>query len=103
MNPFAIQVTLKLHPGQAEDFKPHILANAAVAVRDEPDCHDFQVFQTLSDADAFVLFEVYTDAAALEAHRQTPHFQKFSADAGEMIAEKETRLMCRLESSADPL
>ena len=97
MNRFAIQVTLKLHPGQAQDFKPHILANAVAAVRDELGCHDFQVFQTLDDPDAFILFEVYTDATALDAHRQTPHFQKFVADAGEMIAEKETRLLGRLE------
>jgi quinol monooxygenase YgiN len=94
MNPFAIQVTLKLHPGQAEDFKPHILANAAAAVRDEP---DFQVFQALDNPDAFILFEVYTDATALDAHRQTPHFKKFFADAGEMIAGKETRLLSRLD------
>lgn len=96
MNPFAITVHLKLHPRQAEAFKPHILENAAAAVRDEPDCHGFEVFQALDDPDAFVLFEVYTDAAALDAHRQSPHFKRFSEQAGEMIAEKETRLMTRL-------
>lgn len=92
---FAIQVTLRVQPGKADEFAPHILANAAGALRDEPDCHDFQVFQTLDDPDAFVLFEVYTDAAALDLHRQTPHFQKFYEDAGHLIAEKETRLLSR--------
>jgi len=96
MHPFAIIVQLKLHPRQAEAFKPHILENAASAVRDEPDCRGFEVFQALDDPDAFVLFEVYTDAAALDAHRQSPHYKRFFEQAGEMIAEKETRLMTRL-------
>ena len=93
MTRFAIQVTLKLHPGQAEAFRPHILANAEAAVRDEPECHDFQVFQAKDDPDTFLLFEVYTNAAALDVHRQTPHYQAFYEAANELIAEKEIRLL----------
>jgi len=33
----AIIVTIKLKPGSAEAFKPHILANAEAAIRDEAD------------------------------------------------------------------
>lgn len=100
MTRFAIQVTLKLHPGQADEFAPHILANAEAAVRDEPDCHDFQVFQASDDPDTFVLFEVYTNATALDAHRQTPHYQAFNEAAGDMIAEKHIRLLTHVNPPA---
>jgi autoinducer 2-degrading protein len=85
---FAIVVTIKLHAGKAEEFKPHILANAAAAVRDEPDCHLFHVLQSEDDADTFLFYEVYTDAASLDVHREQPHFKKFYQDANHMVAQR---------------
>lgn len=88
MNRFAIIVTIKLKPGSAEAFKPHILANAEAAVRDEADCHLFHVMQAEDDPDTFVFYEVYTDAACLDAHRETPHYKAFYEAAGEFIADR---------------
>lgn len=85
---FAILVTIKLHPGKAEEFKPHILANAQAAVRDEPDCHLFHVMQSEDDADTFFFYEIYTDAASLDVHREQPHFKKFYEDANHMVADR---------------
>ncbi len=56
MSRFAIFVTIKLHPGKAEESKPHILANAQAAVRDEPDCHLFHVLQSEDDVDTFFFY-----------------------------------------------
>ena len=88
MSRFAIIVTIKLKSGMAEAFKPHILANAQAAVRDEPDCHLFYVSQSEDDPDTFVFYEVYTNAAALEVHREQPHFKKFYEDANHMVADR---------------
>ena len=88
MSRFAIIVTIRLQPGKAEEFKPHILANAEAAVRDEPDCHLFHVMQAEDDPDTFIFYEVYTDAASLEVHRQQPHFKKFYEDANHMVADR---------------
>jgi len=85
---FAIFVTIKLHPGKAEEFRPHILANAQSAVRDEPDCHLFHVLQSEDDPDTFFFYEVYTNAKSLDVHREQPHFKKFFADANHMVAER---------------
>jgi quinol monooxygenase YgiN len=85
---FAIVVTIKLHAGKAEEFKPHIFANAAAAVRDEPDCHLFHVMQSEDDADTFLFYEIYTDAASLDVHREQPHFKKFYEDANHMVAQR---------------
>lgn len=91
MTRFAIQVTLKVQPGQAEAFLPRILDNARGAVRDEEDCLDFQVFQAEDDPDAFVLFEIYTDEEAWQAHRHTPHYERFAEEGRPLIAERQIR------------
>jgi (4S)-4-hydroxy-5-phosphonooxypentane-2,3-dione isomerase len=85
---FAIFVTVKLKPGNAEAFKPLILENAAAAVRDEPECHEFHVIQAEDDADTFHFFEVYTSAGSLDHHRETPHYKKYDVGSADMIAEK---------------
>ena len=93
MERFAIFVTIKLKPGSAEAFRPIILENATAAVRDEPDCHEFHVMQAKDDADTFHFFEVYTNAESLDVHRETPHFKKYMAEGGDMIAERDIQFV----------
>ena len=88
MSRFAIFVTIKLHPGKADEFKPHILANARAAVRDEPECHLFHVLQSEDDPDTIFFYEIYTSAESLDVHREQPHFKKFFEDANHMVAER---------------
>ncbi len=85
---FAIFVTIKLKPGTAEDFRPLIEENAAAAPRDEPDCISFDVLTDEDDPETFFFYEVYTDAEALEKHRDTPHYKKYMDAAGDMIADR---------------
>lgn len=85
---FAIIVTVKLKPGTGEAFRGHILKNAEASVREEADCHQFQVMTVLDEPDSFVFYEVYTDEAALERHRRQPHFQTYMQATGDMIAER---------------
>lgn len=77
MSKFAIFVTVKVAPGKADEFLPIILENATAAVRDEADCHMFRVLRNKDEPDTFHFFEVYTNEAALDAHRETPHYKKF--------------------------
>jgi len=88
MSQFAIFVTIRLKPGNADAFRALILENAEAAVRDEPDCQQFQVLNDESDADTFFFYEVYTSAASLDHHRETPHYQKYSTGSEDMIADK---------------
>ena len=96
MTRFAIVVTIKLHPGKAEEFKPHILANATAAVRDEPECHLFHVMQSEDDPDTFLFYEVYTDAVAFDAHQKTDHFAAFGARVADLVAEKSVQTWNRV-------
>ena len=62
-------------PGHAPAVK-EALARAAERVRaDEPGCQLYQANQSVDDENAFLLYEVYDDEAALAAHRETPHFK----------------------------
>ena len=88
---FAILVTVRLKPGMADRFLPHILQNAEASVREEPNCHQFQVMKALDEPDTFFFYEVYADEAALERHRQQPHFRKYVESTAEMIAERAVR------------
>jgi (4S)-4-hydroxy-5-phosphonooxypentane-2,3-dione isomerase len=38
----------------------------------------FDVIQDRDDMNRFYFYEVYRDEAALEAHRQTPHFKLYA-------------------------
>ncbi len=91
MDRFAILVTVKLKPGNAEVFKPIIEANAIGAVRDEPDCHLFHVMQSNDDPDTFMFYEIYTNEAALDAHRLTPHYKKFAIEGEHMFESRDIR------------
>jgi len=88
MSQFAIFVTIKLKPGSGEAFRPLILDNATAAVRDEPDCHQFQVLTDETDPDTYFFYEVYANAAALDTHREQPHYKRFIDGAKDMIEER---------------
>jgi len=88
MSKFAIFVTVKVKPGMGAEFKEIILENATAAVRDEPDCHMFRVMNTEGDPDTFHFFEVYTNAAALDTHREQPHYIKFRDATADMVVDR---------------
>lgn len=88
MSQFAIFVTIKLKPGNAEAFRALILENAEAAIRDEDACRQFQILTDESDPDTFFFYEVYTDAAGLDYHRETPHYRKYMAATEDMIADR---------------
>lgn len=87
MSKFAIVVTCKVKTGMGKEFLPIILENATSAIRNEPDCQMFHVVTSEEDPDVFYFFEVYTNAAGLDAHREYPHYKKFRERADDMIVD----------------
>ena len=75
----SLLVTIHIKPGQRDAFVDALLSDALGSVRDEPDCFRFDVVQDDADPNCIHLHEVYTDQAALERHRQAPHYQKWRA------------------------
>jgi quinol monooxygenase YgiN len=60
-------------------------ANAEASVRNEPGCLRFDVCSVAGDPHRFVLYELYTDAAAFEAHKASPHFAHWRTVAERVV------------------
>ena len=73
-----LQVTVQVKPEYVARYLEQIHYDAEHSEKDEPGCLRFDVIQDRDDPNRFHYYEVYRDEAALEAHRQTPHFKAYS-------------------------
>ena len=71
---FSLMVQLEVRPEDRDEFLAAITTNAQASVRDEPGCSRFDVSAVEGDENRFVLYELYDDAEAFEAHKRAPHF-----------------------------
>jgi (4S)-4-hydroxy-5-phosphonooxypentane-2,3-dione isomerase len=97
MDGFVIVVDFKIHAGQMQAFRKLIDDNARASVRDEPGCSRFDVCADRKDPDRIVLYEIYDDRAAFDAHLKTPHFAAFNEKSAPLVATKavsECDLVC---------
>lgn len=65
-----------------------MLENATTSLREEPDCHQFDVATDSNAPDSVFLYEIYTDRAGFDAHLASAHFKSFDAAVKHMIADK---------------
>ena len=82
---FSLMVQMEVRPGRRAEFLAGMAANAESSVRDEPGCQRFDVCAVGSDENRFVLYELYTDAAAFEAHKASPHFARWRTVAEQVV------------------
>ncbi len=85
---FVLTVKINIKPENVDAFMSKLDANAKAA-RTEPGCRQFEVLVDPNDRAKIMLFEVYNDEAAFEAHQATPHFKKYLAEAVPMLASRE--------------
>ena len=86
MDGFVILARFRVVPGARDAFLAAVGRNAAASVADEPGCRRFDVLTPDSgDADEVVLYEIYADAAAFDAHLRTPHYAAFRADTAALV------------------
>ena len=76
-------VHVKVAEGYLDQIQDAILTNAQQSVLEE-NCHQFDVVVSQEDDHSFVFYEVYEDKAALDAHRETAHFQDYWKLIGEL-------------------
>ncbi len=82
-----LTVLLSIEPTKTAAFLAAMAANAA-ATRLEPGCRRFEVQQVEGSASEYVLWEVFDDARALEAHHASPHFARWSESARDLVLAK---------------
>jgi autoinducer 2-degrading protein len=81
-------VDFRLKPGCQAAFRRLIDENARISVRDEPGCRQFDVLEPTKEKDRVLLYEIYDDRAAFEAHMKTGHFASFNEASAALVAEK---------------
>jgi quinol monooxygenase YgiN len=97
---FVLVVEFEVKPEEVERFLPLIAENARASVRDEPGCLQFDVTRSEETPNHIVLYEVYKDRAAFEAHAKTPHFAAFFAAAKPMIQSQKAQRLGRTTANA---
>jgi (4S)-4-hydroxy-5-phosphonooxypentane-2,3-dione isomerase len=81
-----VLVHVHVKPEFVEAFKQASVDNAANSVK-EPGISRFDVIQQEDDPTRFVLVEVYKNAEAPAAHKQTDHYIWWRDTVAEMMAE----------------
>jgi (4S)-4-hydroxy-5-phosphonooxypentane-2,3-dione isomerase len=81
-----LHVTVQVKPEHVAEFLEVIRHDAEHSEKDEPGCLRFDVIQDKDDPNRFYFYEVYRDEAALEAHRQTPHFKLYFEKSRALLA-----------------
>ena len=72
-----LHVTVQVKPEHVPEYLEAVRHDAEHSEQDEPGCLRFDVIQDRDHANRFYYYEVYKDEAALEAHRQSPHFKLY--------------------------
>jgi (4S)-4-hydroxy-5-phosphonooxypentane-2,3-dione isomerase len=91
---FALEVQIRIKPENVGRFMAAVLENGRSA-RAEPGCRTFDVLVDPHDPTKLMLYEVYADEKAFEAHQATPHFKKYLAEAVPLLASRERRFWTR--------
>jgi autoinducer 2-degrading protein len=85
---FGLLVNFEVKDGMVDEFFSLIAANAKQSVETEPGCRQFDVLRVSGEPNRLMLYEVYDDEAAFEAHRKMPHLADFLAKVRPMIAKQ---------------
>ena len=82
-----LAVTWMAKPGH-ENEVVEVFRTLQVASRQEPGCLMYMVHRHKSDPRRFFIYEQYRDDVALDAHRQSPHFQEYAVKGLKEIGER---------------
>jgi quinol monooxygenase YgiN len=93
---FVLVVNIRIKPENVDAFMKKLGENAAAA-RKEPGCRQFDVLVDPKDKTKVMLYEVYNDEKAFEAHQQTAHFKKYVAEAVQLLASRERQVFTKAE------
>ena len=88
---FVLVVNIRIKPENVDKWLPMALENMRAA-RKEPGCRQFEVLVDPKDRTKVMLYEIYDDEKAFEAHQATPHFKKYLAEAVPLLAQRERQV-----------
>ncbi|EKP95296.1 putative quinol monooxygenase [Thermaerobacter subterraneus] len=81
-------------PGMADRVEAAVREMITLS-RQEEGCLRYEVNRSVERENEFLLYEVYRDEAALEAHRQSPHFRRIVQETIVPLLEQRERQFYR--------
>ena len=89
MSAYVITVDFMLKPGAMAAFRELVKRNAEDSCAQEPGCRRFDVLVPEGREDQVLLYEIYDDRAAFDAHLKTPHFSLFNRESEPHVLAKQ--------------
>jgi len=86
MTKLAIIATIEAEPGRRDDLLPVLMAHRARSLKDEPGTLQFDFVLPNDDKTKVVLYGVYLDQAAFEAHRNGASMARYREESAGMVA-----------------
>jgi len=86
MPKFATVGTIEVAPGLKNELLPLLAAHKARCLKDEPGTVQFEILLPRDDDTKVLLYEVYQDDAAFDAHRNGPSFARWREETAAMVA-----------------
>jgi (4S)-4-hydroxy-5-phosphonooxypentane-2,3-dione isomerase len=83
-----LQVNIRIKPENVDAFMSKVIENGRAA-RSETGCKQFEVLVDPDDRTRVMLFEVYDDQKAFEAHQAGAAFKKYLETAVPLLASRE--------------
>jgi quinol monooxygenase YgiN len=95
---FIVTVDFVIAPGCEADFMPVMATQARNSLANEPACRQFDICVDAGDPSKILLYEVYDDRAAFDAHLASDHFKTFAAISEPLLVSRELRFFERVEA-----
>ena len=94
--PLVIIAEFEVEPAKLERFLELAKADASESVAKEPGCRQFDVTLEQGAPNRVVLYEIYDDEAAFDAHLQTPHLATFRDGIEPLVLSRSVRRLTRV-------
>ena len=93
---YVIIAEFEVSAAHKEEFLELCRYDSTRSVQDEPGCRQFDALTIGEAPEAIVLYEVYDDKAAFDAHLRTPHYVIFAEGVERLgITKKQVRFLTR--------
>jgi autoinducer 2-degrading protein len=91
-----IVAEFEIKSGSLQRFLELARMDAAESVAKEPGCHQFDVTVDGEGDDRVVLYEVYDDQEAFDAHLETPHLKAFKEGIDDLVTGRRVQRLIRV-------
>ena len=86
MPKFAIIATIEVAAGRRDEFLPLLKAHASRCLKDEPGTVQFDVLLPHESDNKVMIYELYKDPAAFDAHANGPSLARLRKEAAGLMA-----------------